>query len=42
MCVTVLLRESRQPLRFCNRYVGTGSPGNYGLLPPEARDRSLH
>ncbi|HET7047727.1 MAG TPA: hypothetical protein VFI54_05605 [Solirubrobacteraceae bacterium] len=35
MCVTVGLRESRLPLRFCNRYVGTGFPGDEGLLPPE-------
>jgi len=35
MCVTVRLRESRQPLGFCNRYVGTGFPGDAGLLPPE-------
>jgi hypothetical protein len=35
MCVTVGLRESRLPLRFCNRYVGTGFPGDAGLLPPE-------
>ena len=35
MCVTVRVRESRLPLRFCNRYVGTGFPGDSGLLPPE-------
>jgi hypothetical protein len=35
MCVTVRLRESRLPLRFCNRYVGTGVPGDAGFAPPE-------
>lgn len=35
MWVTVRLRESRLPLRFCNRCVGTGFPGDNGLLPPE-------
>ncbi len=34
MCLTVALRESPQPLRFCNRYVGTGSPGDQAELPP--------
>jgi hypothetical protein len=34
MCLTVTLRESRRPLRFCNRYVLTGIPGDGGLLPP--------
>jgi hypothetical protein len=35
MCLQVALRESKQPLRFCNRYVGTGTPGDQGLSPPE-------
>jgi hypothetical protein len=35
MCVTVRVRESRLPLRFCNRYVGTGIPGDEGIAPPE-------
>jgi hypothetical protein len=35
MCLRVLIRESSQPLGFCNRYVGTGAPGDAGLAPPE-------
>jgi hypothetical protein len=35
MCFTVTIRESRAPLQFCNRYVGTGSPGDAGASPPE-------
>jgi hypothetical protein len=35
MCVRVQLRESRFPLSFCNRYVGTGLPGDANALPPE-------
>ena len=34
------LRESRLPLRFCNRYVGTGFPGDAGVLPPGSRPES--
>jgi len=34
MCLRVLIRESSQPLGFCNRYVGTGAPGDAGLSPP--------
>jgi hypothetical protein len=36
MCFTVDLRESRVPLRFCNRYVGIGGPGDGVLGPPPA------
>jgi len=35
MCLRIYLRESRKPLGFCNRYVGTGSPGDAGEAPPE-------
>ena len=35
MCVEVALRESREPLRFCNRYVGIGTAGDMGEVPPE-------
>jgi hypothetical protein len=35
MCVRIYLRESRAPLGFCNRYVGTGAPGDAGTMPPE-------
>jgi hypothetical protein len=35
MCVSVQLRESHGPLQFCNRYVGTGLPGDAGMGPPE-------
>jgi hypothetical protein len=35
MCLTIALREAPTPLRFCNRYVGTGAPGDNGLAPPE-------
>jgi hypothetical protein len=28
MCVTVTLKEAHAPLSFCNRYVGTGFPGD--------------
>jgi len=35
MCFAVSIRESRVPLRFCNRYVGIGTPGDSGLSPPE-------
>lgn len=34
MCLTVTLRESNQPLRFCNRYVGSATPGSVGSVPP--------
>jgi hypothetical protein len=35
MCASIQLRESRAPLRFCNRYVGTGPAGDSAGLPPE-------
>jgi len=35
MCLRIYLRESRTPLGFCNRYVGTGVAGDSGLVPPE-------
>lgn len=35
MCLRIYLRESRVPLGFCNRYVGTGSAGDLGMAPPE-------
>lgn len=36
MCVTLRLRESRQPLGFCKRYVGTGLAGDSNPQgPPE-------
>jgi hypothetical protein len=35
MCLRIYLRESRGPLGFCNRYVGTGVPGDSGATPPE-------
>jgi hypothetical protein len=38
MCLSIYLRESRAPLGFCNRYVGTGVPGDEGLAPPELAD----
>jgi hypothetical protein len=35
MCLRLYLRESRKPLGFCNRYVGSGVPGDAGVQPPE-------
>jgi hypothetical protein len=35
MCLVLEIRELRAPLRFCNRYVGTGAAGSGGLAPPE-------
>ncbi|HUA71747.1 MAG TPA: hypothetical protein VMA96_11705 [Solirubrobacteraceae bacterium] len=35
MCLRIYLRESREPLGFCNRYVGTGAAGDEGETPPE-------
>lgn len=35
LCLDIYLRESRQPLGLCNRYVGTGVPGDAGGAPPE-------
>ncbi len=35
MCLRITLRESRQPLGFCKRYVGTGAAGDMGEMPPE-------
>jgi hypothetical protein len=34
MCLSVTVREIRRPLRFCNRYVSTGVPGEGGEIPP--------
>ncbi len=34
MCLAVSLRETRAPLRFCNRYVGSPTPGATGSEPP--------
>jgi hypothetical protein len=34
MCLTVAVREIHGPLRFCNRYVTTGLPGDGSLAPP--------
>ncbi len=34
MCLKIYLRETRAPLGFCNRYVGTGAPGDAGVSPP--------
>ena len=35
MCLRIYLRESRKPLGFCNRYVGSGVAGDEGAAPPE-------
>ena len=35
MCLSVYLRETRAPLHLCDRYVGTGTPGDQGGSPPE-------
>jgi hypothetical protein len=35
MCLHIYLRETREPLGFCNRYVGTGTAGDEGQTPPE-------
>jgi hypothetical protein len=35
MCLRIYLRESSEPLGFCNRYVGTGTAGDAGQTPPE-------
>jgi hypothetical protein len=35
MCLRIYLRESRAPLWFCNRYVGTGAAGDSAAMPPE-------
>jgi hypothetical protein len=34
MCLTVTVREIPGPLRFCNRYVMTGLPGDGSQAPP--------
>jgi hypothetical protein len=34
MCLRIFLRGVRAPLGFCNRYVGTGVPGD-AIAPPE-------
>jgi hypothetical protein len=35
MCLRIYVRESRTPLGFCNRYLGTGAPGDGGVGVPE-------
>ncbi len=35
MCLQIYLRETSEPLGFCNRYVGSGSAGDEGETPPE-------
>jgi len=35
MCLRIYVRALRQPLGFCNRYVGTGVAGDQGSTPPE-------
>ncbi len=35
MCLKIYLRETSEPLGFCNRYVGTGTAGDEGETPPE-------
>jgi hypothetical protein len=35
MCLRIYLRETRAPLGFCNRYVGTGAAGDSASAPPE-------
>jgi hypothetical protein len=35
MCLKIYVRESRTPLGFCNRYLGTGAPGDGGVGVPE-------
>jgi hypothetical protein len=42
MCLSVFLRGSQQPLRFCNRYVGTGSAGDMGEGPPELATATMN
>ena len=37
MCLRIYLRESRTPLGFCNRYVGTGVPGDAGWCHRSSR-----
>lgn len=34
MCLRIYLRESRAPLGFCNRYVGSGPAGDAAAAPP--------
>ena len=34
MCLVVKLRESHEPLQFCNRYVGSAILGSAGSVPP--------
>jgi hypothetical protein len=41
MCLQVFLRETKRPLRLCNRYVGTGTPGDQGEAPPEVANGAL-
>jgi hypothetical protein len=35
MCLWIYLRETPAPLKLCDRYVGTGVPGDSGSAPPE-------
>jgi hypothetical protein len=35
MCLSIYLRETPAPLKFCDRYVGIGVPGDSGPAPPE-------
>ncbi len=35
MCLAIHLREQSTALHFCDRYVGTGAPGDAGEGPPE-------
>ena len=37
MCLRIYLRESRQPLGFCNRYVGTEPPATRARRRPSSR-----
>ena len=34
MCLRIYVRESRTPMGFCNRYVGSGTAGDSGASPP--------
>jgi hypothetical protein len=34
MCLSIVIRESRLPLSFCNRYVSSGATGGSPDLPP--------
>jgi hypothetical protein len=41
LCFRVAIRESRKPLQFCNRYVGTGPPGGQ-LGAPEVAGAAMN